>query len=175
VRSARTPILAERTQFCFVGADAGQAALHDAEAILQNPAWAMLTYESTEDKEATPLPRRWYNRVEYRVVCPKPRPDDQHCDEYPFFTSVEGGPGASLKIVPEGDNVAEGIALKRMQYDRDCNMARDASGAKTQPGSFTQRFFVVPVAVGEPGGIVTGMPSFHVCGNPKFPVPGDPT
>lgn len=36
------------------------------------------------------------------------------CDEYPYRSTVEGGPGASLKPVPSSDNQAEGRALESM-------------------------------------------------------------
>ena len=33
------------------------------------------------------------------------------CDEYPFYTSLEGGPGASLRLVPATEQTSQGGKL----------------------------------------------------------------
>jgi Deoxyribonuclease NucA/NucB len=101
---------------------------------------------------------------------PKPATRGVDCDEYPFYSTVEGGPGASLKEVPSNENRAEGNALNSMYQDADCQFV-----------SGQTKFFVVPVAVPitvpEPdpniGAATTttyaGPPSGHVC-TPPAPV-----
>jgi hypothetical protein len=94
------------------------------------------------------------------------------CDEYPFYSTVEGGPGASLEIVPKAENDAEGNALGAMYRDPDCGMANPGN-----IGSGTQTFIVLPLAV--PTGmqnqlgnaVYAGPMSYHVC---KQAVPAPP-
>jgi hypothetical protein len=95
------------------------------------------------------------------------------CDEYPFYTTVEGGPGASLRDVPALENRAEGRALLGMQRDAQCEMERDSTGALTYPGSGSKQYLVIPVAVQKSAAKKTkpatysGLPSFHVCGDER--------
>ncbi len=146
----------------FPGADAGYAALHDAQAIAERPEWAKLTYISGADKRASGVEARWYTLAANRTpACPpKPAERGKNCDEYPFFTTVEGGPGASLQEVPADENRAEGSALRRMYSD--------PNGQMEGVGSESTRFFVVSLAVplgvpGTPDLQFTGPPSMHVC------------
>ncbi len=115
----------------FPGQDAGGAAIHDRDAIATHPQWAMLTYMSRADKKASGVPFQWYDRVKYRTFC-KPNRDDRgtNCDEYPFYSTVEGGFAqpptrpidASLREVPAGENTNEGTALSVMTTDAKCAM-----------------------------------------------------
>lgn len=156
------------------GADAGAAAVHDAKVIAHVPEWYRLTYMSGKDKQDTQLgdvKRRWY---ENRMGCdPKREPRGVECDEYPFYTTVEGGPAAYtrtplvLEEVPVAENKAEGNALQRMQNDPRCNMATITKPRST-PGSGSQQFIVVPMAVPVPRTSPVqyfGPASFHVCGS----------
>lgn len=152
------------------GAEAGEAAMHDAGVIQEVPAWFRLTYMSPADKGSSGVPRTWYDAAAYSANCgPNRGPRGVQCDEYPFYTTVEGGPQAFsqtpsvLKEVDSAHNMLEGIALKKMHYDPKCGMA--ASGSNTTSGSGTQPFLVVPAAV-QVNGAFIGPPSFHVCGGP---------
>ena len=49
-----------------------------------------------------------------------------------------------------------------------CGMAKDPSGARTEPGSGTAKFLVVPLAVERAHGRgYDGPPSLHVCGDAR--------
>ena len=151
------------------GADAGAAAVHDETAIAGRPDWALLTYLSGRQKKDTVPNRRWYTAIKYREWCkPAPQARGVECDEYPYYTTVQGGPGASLREVPVAENQAEGRALQAMQDDTACGMAKDPSGARTEPGSGTAKFLVVPLAVERAHGRgYDGPPSLHVCGDAR--------
>jgi hypothetical protein len=157
----------------FPGRDAGWAAVHDAIAIAEHPEWARLTYLSTSDKKLT-VRRRWYAARGYQAYAagrcaPDPTLRGVECDEYPFYSSVEGGPGASLSEVPRDHNQSEAHALNSMYQDSACRMD---SGHTT--------YFVVPIATpnadadgtspvfGSPTTSFSGPPSMHVC--PPLPV-----
>ncbi len=171
----------------FPGVETGAAGIHDRDAILRTPSWFQLTYEDGASKE-TSVPRGWYNRADYRDKCkPEPRkPRGVECDEYPWYTTVEGGPGASLEEVPLADNRADGNALQAMQDDFQCQMAFSAPLVRDNVGSGTQRFLVVPLVVELPDDhgkrstdkdddrdrgkalidkhtTYAGPPSFHIC------------
>lgn len=157
----------------FPGADAGHAALHDAQAIATHPTWAKLTYMSGKSKRATGVKNRWYGKGDFGTSAdgrcwPDPAKRGTNCDEYPYYSTVEGGPGASLREVPAAENQAEGNALNQMYSDPNCRMEGVGSGST--------RYFVVPVAVplgmpGTPGLQFAGPPSMHVC----VPAPPAPT
>jgi len=131
-------------QLFFPGSNAGWAAIHDLDAISSNPAWFQLTYLSRSAKKASGVPPGWYSQVQWRAKygtrgCPVLLPAGLHCDEYPFYTTVEGGPpNASLLAVPSRDNSSEGASLHAMQYDPNCNMAVNVAGAVTYQGSGQQ-------------------------------------
>jgi hypothetical protein len=46
------------------------------------------------------------------------------CDEYPFFTTQQGGSGSSLRLVPAGEQRIQGGTLKDF-YDRKCHLVPD--------------------------------------------------
>ena len=172
----------------FPGFETGAAGMNDLKGILSNPSWFQLTYLSGKDKLATGVSDGWYERKQYREFCkdePR-RPRGVQCDEFPWYTTVEGGPGARLEEVPILENRADGQALRNMQDDFQCQMAFSAPGVRDNIGSGTQRFLVVPLIVelpddhGKPpsdkdndpdrgkAGIdkhpaYAGPPSFHIC------------
>ena len=146
------------------GADAGWAAVHDATAIASNPAWAELTYG-----RAPGVLSGWYRAGGFKLYAAgkcfaAPGPRGVQCDEYPFISTNEGGPGASLAEVPASQNSREGSRLSSMYTDAACGMI---------PNQTT--FFVVPTAVplaGADGTIpgfgaatatFSGLPTMHVC------------
>lgn len=169
----------------FPGVETGEVAIHDLEAISSNPELALLTYMSSEDKADSGVQHNWYQKKPYNKICKKDQ--DLHggqCDEYPYYTTVEGGPSpkVSLKVVRSHFNSMEGNARKRMIYDRYCVMGADATGAKTHPGSEITKFMVIPLATEITHPVkkqvlaeYAGPPSFHICGDPRTiePLPGD--
>ncbi len=113
------------------GVDAGGPAIHDRDAIATHPQWAILTYMSGADKQASGVIPGWYNRKAHHKFCRPERGQQKlECDEYPFYTTVEGGPAAppvrpidgSLREVPYLENRAEGTALSVMLRDPVCAM-----------------------------------------------------
>ncbi|GLY20038.1 hypothetical protein Kisp01_70520 [Kineosporia sp. NBRC 101677] len=155
----------------FPGSNAGGAAIHDRDVISANPETAWLTYRSPEDRDTIDgVPHDWYMRaglVTDRRCVDAPAGDDLDCDEYPFYSTMEGGPGkGSLRLVPFSENRSEGASLKNMQNDDACNMATRTWG------SGSTQYLVVPVAVPpiEDGGPYGGPRSFHICGNEKYPL-----
>ena len=164
----------------FPGLDASQAAEHDAEVIAAFPAWFQLTYESGHDKQNDRVLSGWYNnKVQYKAQCGDERElRGVECDEYPFYSTVEGGPAAYeitplvLKEISAKDNNVEGAALRVMQDDPDCHMATIAgpSGKGSRPrlfqGSKNQQYIVVPLVLPI---------SSHICTNATAPPSGGGT
>ena len=88
------------------GSDVQAAAEHDFEAIMGNPLWTYLDYLNSAETDLTM--REWY------LTDPRcgPYPSGtEACDEYPYWVSEQGGPGASLKMIVGLDNSNEGIRL----------------------------------------------------------------
>lgn|GEM_PF-1574651 len=145
----------------FVGglADFGkEAAEHDLEVIGPQPELVQLEYMSEANKIATGKSRQWYNLVAYRTPCLN-KTTAQHCDEYPFFTTVEGGPTAFdtygsdvLKPISIADNTVEGGTLSALVTTAACGM----QSAVGNPGSGGTKCLTVPL-VGVP------VASFFVC------------
>jgi hypothetical protein len=50
-----------------------------------------------------------------------------HCDEYPFYSSRDGGPGASLRLIRAGENLSEGASLGTF-YKKCPNVSAAAPG-----------------------------------------------
>lgn len=85
------------------GDDVREAAQHDLDAIVGNPAWAALTYAASN----RPAPDNW--KYAYPPCDGSYAP--LQCDEYPFLSSQQGGPGASLRLIDAYDNSREGSLL----------------------------------------------------------------
>jgi hypothetical protein len=98
------------------GADTWQTTKHIQDAITMNAAWAVLT---RADHPASTSSRRW---ISTDARCKGISSKSSWCDEYPFFTSLEGGPGASLKIVPAFEQQRQGGKLSRF-YGK-CKVAK---------------------------------------------------
>jgi len=86
------------------GSDVLEATRHDADAQLINPSWGKLHYQSRASKALTGVPNTWYNQY----VCDGTGGVDKQCDEFPFYASLEGGPGTSLRYIDAEDNAREG-------------------------------------------------------------------
>lgn len=76
----------------------------DAQA--SNPAWSVLTRAEHPDSTTN---RAWYSGDSR---CAGEVGDALSCDEYPFFTSRQGGPGASLDLVPGWEQNRQGGFLR---------------------------------------------------------------
>ena len=158
----------------FPGRNAGGAAIHDRDAILIHPEWAVLTYQSRKSKKDT-VAEKWYNVSPYSAACTAEGLREAagvDCDEYPFYITVEGGPGASLRDVIAGQNKSEGASLGRMVNNPACEMATNYN-ADVQPGSESKQYLVIPVAVEDQPATSTtpatysGPRTFHVCGDER--------
>lgn len=63
-----------------------------------------------------------------------PRPTGFFCDEYPFATTVEGGRGASAKLVPDWEQYRIQGPQLRWFYTK-CKIAKSPKGGRAIPGS----------------------------------------
>ena len=108
-----------------------ETSLHIAEALAQNPQWVWL---QRGDNGAR---RQWY-RGDERCM----NPNGRWCDEYPFFSTTQGGPGASLKLVPEAEQRIQ--AGKLSSFYTACGVDDD------------DWFAVIPI-------LVPGVPTFWRC------------
>lgn len=125
-----------------------EAALHDLSAIsgIQDPA--------TNGAEPQPAELTWipassrFTRDWYRSIAPCQSgtygAPDKQCDEYPFISTQEGGPGAnppatsaSLKPIPARDNMQEGYYLARFYSEAGCGLSDETRNP-------SHKFVVVP-------------------------------
>lgn len=107
------------------GSDVPEATEHDLKAIAPvtgNPAWIMLNYESRQEKEAGPYKPGWYE--EY--AC-KGEGKVTACDEYPFYSTEQAGPGASLEVIDWSDNSRQGGLYGN--FASLCGLVVDGKGA----------------------------------------------
>ncbi|MGH9223344.1 MAG: NucA/NucB deoxyribonuclease domain-containing protein [Acidimicrobiales bacterium] len=84
------------------GGDTPDTTAHLVDALSSNPAWSVLTWAEHPDSTTN---RQWY-RGDSR--CAGSPGDGLSCDEYPFYTSRQGGPGASLRLVPGWEQDKQG-------------------------------------------------------------------
>jgi hypothetical protein len=85
----------------YPGWDTPATTMHIFDAIGLNPRWANL-HRATGSGS-----RRWYKSD---PACAGSSLL-MWCDEYPFYTSLEGGPGASLRLVPATEQMSQGGKL----------------------------------------------------------------
>lgn len=129
--------------------NAYEAAQHDLEAIGKRPEWFQLNYMSRTTKR-TQVPVRWFDSEPYASVsgC-KWKSSDQNCDEYPFYSSTQGGPishggsGASLKPVNSDQNSIEGSVFGVMVSK--CKMESAQAALRGTPANGGTPFIVVPM------------------------------
>lgn len=88
------------------GGDTPEMTAHIVDALTSNPVWSVLT---RAEHPASTTNRQWY-RGDAR--CAGSLGDALSCDEYPFFTSRQGGPGASLRLVPGWEQSRQGGFLR---------------------------------------------------------------
>jgi hypothetical protein len=109
------------------GSDVPSATEHDLKALAAYPKWIKLNYESKAAKKAKGEKEGWYVGEE---GCPlESPPEGKSCDEYPFFASRQGGPGAevkpSLEYIKASDNSEQGG--KYGNFVSSCKMAERTS------------------------------------------------
>jgi hypothetical protein len=123
------------------GTDVQAVAEHDLQAIrpvtgagaMEQP--AVLQYLSAEEKTLT---RTWYDLASYGPnACTGRATSVDACDEYPYYSTEEGGPGGSLKPLSRVANSLEG-SLRGAFYS-GCGMP---SEPRKSPG---RTFIVVSV------------------------------
>ena len=121
--------------------DIKEASEHDADAIASGQP-AVLHFVSSADKNSGPysLPSSWTTRVEYANCGPGKVPGETQCDEYPYYSTAEGGPGASLRNIRKEDNSKEGGLLSYF-YTR-CGLVSSAA---------PNEYLVVPIAANTVG------------------------
>ncbi len=89
--------------------DVGEATQHDTEALAQNPAWVQLNYRPSAEN---PSYEGWYRSD---PVCTA-KLSDQNCDEYPFYSTQQGGhlavPRPSLKAINGPQNQLQGTRYR---------------------------------------------------------------
>jgi len=92
------PIFAE-------GNDITEKTDHDLVAIARRPRWVQLNYMASAEQAGSP---GWYGSADQ---C-KPAEPGKQCDEYPFYSSEQGGPNAAppvdLMKIAEADNMYGG-------------------------------------------------------------------
>jgi hypothetical protein len=93
------------------GSNINQAAQHDLDAITGQstgtPKSPLLHYAAEENQATT----GWYRNV-YPCIQGTYDTAVEECDEYPFASTEESGPGASLRPISKQDNRIEGYYLK---------------------------------------------------------------
>ncbi|HTU78600.1 MAG TPA: hypothetical protein VMF09_07560 [Solirubrobacteraceae bacterium] len=109
------------------GSDVPTATLHDLKALASHPQWVRLNYSSKKEKEKEEgFDREWY---EGQPGCEGAKPEGKSCDEYPFFTTQQGGPSAaqkpSLEWISAVDNREQG--LRYGNFVTACKMAERSS------------------------------------------------
>lgn len=142
--------------------DAYEAAKHDRDAITMRYEWVQLNYMSA-DAKISQVPDAWYRANPYFAVsgC-KQKSASQACDEYPYYSSVQGGPsayggdGASLRPISGTQNTAEGIVYAAMVNTSKCAMESAAPVDRGTRAVGGTPFLVVPM----PG---VPIPSFFLC------------
>jgi hypothetical protein len=121
------------------GHDVATATEHDEKAIIEKPAKEILHYEPKAQKEKE-VSKTWYKGL---YNCEGTRPEGESCDEYPFYSSVEGGPGSSVEWIDKTDNSEEGSKYGNMVTS--CGLTEGSA------------YVVVPV---KPS---LGVPTFYLC------------
>jgi len=123
-----------------------EATRHDAEAIADGQP-AVLTYID-KSKRAS---KGWYDDEEN---C-QDRLTGQQCDEYPYISTEQGGPGngVSLKLIDGPDNMNEGAQLGG--FYKFCGLAAEPEGSPDR------NFLVIPIPE-------ETMPTVYVCANGRM-------
>jgi hypothetical protein len=121
--------------------DVPEATEHDRKAITRRvPAWVLLNREYTEGKAG----QGWATGR-----CDPPAGVEQDCDEYPFFSTFQGGPAAipepRLEAISRHDNRSQGNKLQHFYGVNGCNVPPP------------DPFLVIPLPR------ASGLPTLEVC------------
>jgi hypothetical protein len=103
------------------GGEFPETTQHNWDAIISHPAWINLNWVNQLDRGAT-LNREWYRPY---VPCAGniTGTSGLSCDEYPFYSSAQSGPGASLRLVDHSQNIKAG---RRYQtFSGRCKLVSD--------------------------------------------------
>jgi hypothetical protein len=120
----------------FTGTDVQEATNHDYDVIQAHPELMQLTYVNTSEKTSR-------ERGDWGEVTPCKGltgfGTDKQCDEYPFFSTEEGYPGAmpDLRPISSRENSSQGGSLS--QFYRGCSSLR--SSERGSPG---RKYLVIP-------------------------------
>jgi hypothetical protein len=144
----------KRVPIFVSGSNVSEASQHDLDAITANPQWAALTTAGTGNE---PAREQWYRDLPECADASEPLGLD--CDEYPFRSTAQGGPGASLKVISASHNRSQGTSLGN--FYKKCGM-RDAD--RIIGGD---PFLVVPIP--DPIGPLP-IPTMAVCNGWALPV-----
>jgi hypothetical protein len=126
----------------MTGLDTPAATGHDMEALILHPTWAQLAHTSRK------LGAWYYNVANTPNDCTRSKDDlasmgkasdGMNCDEFPFGSTAEGGPGASLKLIDGNDNKYQGSLLSSFY-----GYGQNGCGIPTDSGE-ESKFLVVPV------------------------------
>ncbi len=125
----------------FPGKDVAEVAEHDLDAIALGQPFE-LSAMTEAAKAATGVTRKWYKALRFsNGLCAGLAPTGKSCDEYPYYSTAEGGPASAanpldgdLRYLLKSQNSSEG-AQRANFYDL-CGL--------TGPGSPGKNFIVVP-------------------------------
>ena len=125
------------------GSDVAEATDHDLIAIAKQPSWVRLNYLHHTEQSGS---RGWYKPA----LC-EPEPDrNLDCDEYPFWSSEQGGPNASPPVhllkIDSDDNQYQGSRYGT--FIGKCNMSSLLQKRAADPGTTATRgdaFLSIPV------------------------------
>jgi Deoxyribonuclease NucA/NucB len=97
------------------GLDVETATRHDLESISDGQP-AVLHYESESMKSSgtNPILRSWKGATASNACAAGAVPGVTQCDGYPYFSTFEGGPGASLRSIIGVDNGRQGNQLQQL-------------------------------------------------------------
>lgn len=136
LRRASLELKTCRREPVFVSGDevgVRSATLHDADALRVRPAWVRLQYIPKAQRAAPGWKRG-------QPIC-KRTPPAQDCDEFPYLSTAQGGPGkdVSFRNMPFDENRRQGGLLNARVYER-CGLSH--------PDAAQKHFLVVPAPRG---------------------------
>lgn len=95
------------------GGDILMSSFHDLEAIALGSKPPVLTHGANPTAAASgDRFRNWYDRGQWKPnACSNRNKAEEACDEYPYWSVVQGGPGASIKPTPLAESNRQGGLL----------------------------------------------------------------
>jgi RHS repeat-associated protein/uncharacterized repeat protein (TIGR01451 family) len=112
---SKSPCDKLRINVYLPGLDAPETTGHIVGALVGNPNWAELAYGTNSS------PAGWY------AGDPRCAGNNlqNYCDEYPFYSTKQGGRGASLKVVPSWEQVIQRTSLSSFYRSPRCGIVKD--------------------------------------------------